>query len=397
LGEQNVLIVGGGVGAQRLAGQLRQYGHAGPITVIGAERHLPYDRPPLSKDVLRGERDSTTFHDVDERGVTWVLGTRAVALDPATRSVKTEDGRGYAYDVLVLAPGGRPRTIPGLEAGRGIHVLRTIDDALSLRDALRATGRLIVVGAGFIGCEIAASARQLDVQVDLIESLPAPLARVLGLRAAAEVATMHESHGVRLHTGASVSRVLRSPDGGVRGVRLADGAEIEGTHIVTGIGIVPDTEWLDGSGVELGDGIVCDDAGRTSVPGVYALGDAAQWWHELADGHRRLEHWTSTADQAGVVAEAIAGEPGAPPAALSNAPYFWSDQYDVKIQGIGFIDAGERVDQLVVRDRTVLLYSRDGIVRAVVGFSTPAAVMRTKPLIERRAPVAEAVKLLSPG
>jgi len=396
LGEQNVLIVGGGVGGLRVAEQLRQRGHAGAIAVVGAERHLPYDRPPLSKHVLRGERDSTTFPGVEDLGVTWVLGTRAVSLDTATRSVRTDDGSGYGYDVVVLALGGRPRTIPGLEAGRGIHVLRTIDDALSLRDSIRATGRVIVIGAGFIGCEVAASARHLGVEVDVIEALPAPLVRVLGPEAAAKVAALHVSHGVRLHTEASVLEVLRSPDGGVCGVRLGDGTEIEGADIVVGIGIVPDTAWLEGSGVELQDGIVCDDSGRTSAPDVYALGDAAQWWHELADGHRRVEHWTSTTDQAGVVASAVAGEPGAPPSELRAAPYFWSDQYDVKIQGIGFIDASDQVDQLVVRDRSVLLYSRDGIVRAVVGFSIPAAVMRTKPLIERGAPVAEAIRLLSP-
>jgi 3-phenylpropionate/trans-cinnamate dioxygenase ferredoxin reductase subunit len=286
LGEQNVLIVGGGVGTLRVAQQLRQCRHAGPITVIGAERHLPYDRPPLSKHVLRGECDSTTFPDVDELGVTWVLGTRAVSLDTAAKSVKTDDGTSYGYDVLVLALGGRPRTIPGLAAGRGIHVLRTIEDALSLREAIRATRRVIVIGAGFIGCEIAASVRQLDVEVDVIEALPAPLVRVLGPRAAAKVATLHESHGVRLHTEARVSEVLRSPDDAVRGVRLADGTEIEGADIVIGIGIIPDTAWLEGSGVELQDGIVCDHSGRTSAPSVYALGDAAQWWHKLVDGHQ---------------------------------------------------------------------------------------------------------------
>jgi 3-phenylpropionate/trans-cinnamate dioxygenase ferredoxin reductase subunit len=392
---QNVLVVGGGLGALRVAEQLRQQGHEGPITVIGSEEHLPYDRPPLSKQVMRGDRDSTAFPDVDDLGVTWVLGTRALFVDSTSKSIKADDGSTYNYDVLVLASGGRPRLIPGMEVGPGLHVLRTIDDALALRESVRRSGRLIVVGAGFIGCEIAASARQIGAEVDVIEALPGPLVRVLGPIAAEKVAALHTSNGVTLHVGVTVSEVLRDPDGSVRGVRLSDGAEIEGSDIVVGIGIVPDVDWLEGSGVELQDGIVCDGTGRTTAPNVFALGDAAQWWHDLAGKHRRVEHWTSTADQAAVVASAIVGGSVEEPT-LRAAPYFWSDQYDVKIQGIGFIDADDHVDEMSIRDRSVLLYSRDGIVRGVVGFSIPGAVMRTKPLIERGASVAEALELLTP-
>ena len=170
---------------------------------------------------------------------------------------------------------------------------------------------------------------------------------------------------------------------------------IDGTTIVVGVGIVPDVEWLAGSGIELQDGIVCDSGGRTSVPNVFALGDAAQWWHALAGKYRRLEHWTTTIDQAAVVAANIVGHDPAAPAMLGAAPYFWSDQFDIKIQGMGFIDPSDTVDELTIRDRSVLLYSRDGILTGAVGFSIPVAVMRTKPLIERGAPVAEALAMFS--
>jgi len=395
MGEREVVIVGAGLGAVRVAEQLRQRGHRGPITVLGAEPHLPYDRPPLSKQVLRGERNTTAFPDVDRLDVRWVLGTRVASLDVSLNRVVADDGQAYGYDVLVLAPGGRPRTLPGVDIGSGVHVLRTIDDALALREFIRMDGRLIVIGAGFIGCEIAASARQIGSNVDLIEALPAPLIRVLGSKAASRVTALHDAHGVRLHVGATVAEILRSREGRVCGVRLGNGSVIDGSDVVVGIGIIPDVDWLAESGVELQDGIVCDSSGRTSVPNILALGDAAQWWHDLVGNHRRVEHWTTTADQAAVVASTILQDPTESPARLGAAPYFWSDQYDIKIQGIGFIDPSDHLDELSIRGRTVLLYSRDGIVCGVVGFSIPGAVMRTKPLIERKARVKDAIDLLT--
>jgi len=396
LAERRILIVGAGLGAMRLARQLRQRGHKGPITVLGAEHHLPYDRPPLSKQVLRGESDSTAFADAASLDVRWVTGTRAVSLDAARAKVIASDGQTYSYDTLVLAPGGSPRPLPGLDPGHGIHVLRTIDDALALRRDIRPGGRLVVIGGGFIGCEIAASARKVGAEVDLIEALAAPLLRVLGPRAAARVTALHQSNGVRLHLGATLAEVLRNAEGRLRGIRLGDGAVIEADAVVVGIGIVPEIDWLTDSGIALQDGIVCDSSGHTNIPGVFALGDAAQWWHDLADTHRRIEHWTTTVDQAQVVAANIVAAPGEAPACLAAAPYFWSDQYDQKIQGMGFIDPTDHVDEISIRDRAVLLYSRNGILRGVVGFSIPMAVMRTKPLIERGATVEEALALLMP-
>lgn len=396
MSNDNIVIVGAGLGAFRVVEQLRRRGHSGKITVLGAEAHLPYDRPPLSKQLLRGEVSSSAFPGIDELDAQWVLGTRAQSLDVTNNLIRTEDGNSYAYDTLVLAPGGRPRTIPQLGSGPGIHVLRTIDDAIALRESLQPEARLIVIGAGFIGCEIAASASQMGAKVALIEALPAPLVRVLGGVAAAKVTALHQDHGVQIFNEAVVAEVLRDEAGQIYAVRLADGSQIEGDTVVVGIGIVPETEWLSGSGVNLADGIICQDTGQTSVANIYALGDAARWWHDLAGEHRRIEHWTTTADQAAIIAANIVQDGNEPPSALSAAPYFWSDQYSMKIQGVGFIDPSTKIDELTIRDRTVLLYSRDGIVEGVVGFSIPGAVMRMKALIERRAPLQEAIALLTP-
>lgn len=392
--KSGLLIVGAGLGAFRLAEQLRRRGYEGAITVLGGEAHLPYDRPPLSKQVLRGESESTAFPGVDELNVRWILNTRAVSLNVAHKEVLADDGRSYGYERLVLAPGGRARTLPHLGSGPDLHVLRTIDDAAALRRSIGPGSRLIVIGGGFIGCEIAASARQVGASVALVEALPAPLVRVLGPVAASKVTRLHEDEGVQIYAGATVEQVLRDPGDRLRGVRLGDGTEIAGDTIVVGIGILPDIEWLAGSGIELRDGILCDSGGRTSAANIFALGDAAQWWHDLAGTHRRIEHWTTTTDQAATVAANILEDGETASTALATAPYFWSDQFGVKIQGIGFIDPADKVDELSIRDRSVLLYSKDGIVRGVVGFSIPGAVMRTKALIERGAPVQEAIDLL---
>jgi len=395
MSDKDLLIVGAGLGAFRVAEQLRRRGYCAKITILGAEPHRPYDRPPLSKGMLRGEIQSSEFPGTDELDVDWVLGSRAVSLDIGGNCVVADDGKSYGYSMLVLAPGGRARTLPHLGAGPGLHVLRTIEDAIALRASIQPDRRLIIIGAGFIGCEIAASARQMGASVDLVEALPAPLARVLGTQAGSKVSALHKHHGVRLHMGEMVAEILRNHEGVLSGVGFKNGTKIEGSDVVIGVGMVPEIEWLAGSGIALQDGIVCDSGGRTNVPNVFALGDAAQWWHELASENRRVEHWTTTTDQAAAIAANIAQDPADPPVRLTAAPYFWSDQYDTKIQGIGFIDPSDEIDELTIRGRSVLLYSREGVVRGVVGFSIPGAVMRTKSLIERRAPVREAIELLA--
>jgi NADPH-dependent 2,4-dienoyl-CoA reductase/sulfur reductase-like enzyme len=384
----HVVIAGGGLAASRVDEELRELQPHSRITVVAAEEHLPYDRPPLSKQVLRGDIDQVPF-STDWSAVDLRRGRRAVALHPDRRAVLLDDGEELGYDALVVATGAQPRRLPGL-AGDGVHVLRTLDDARGLAADLRRTQRLAVIGAGFIGCEVAASARVMGADVTLIEVLPTPLARVLGTTVGREVADLHEKEGVELLTGVSV--VEARGDGDARELLLSDGRSVAAPVVLVGLGVTPDTAWLDGSGVEVDDGVVCDATGRTSVDGVWAAGDVARWWHPSYDAPVRLEHWTSAADQGAAVGRDIAGA-GQP---LDEVPYFWSDQYKTKWQMLGRPDADDDVTVLRVgpnADRLLAVYGRDGRITAVLGAGAPRVVMRMRQPIADRMAYDDAVAL----
>jgi 3-phenylpropionate/trans-cinnamate dioxygenase ferredoxin reductase subunit len=354
-------VVGAGLAGLRTVEGLRHRGFEGRIVLLGAERHLPYDRPPLSKQVLRGKggepwlrpEDDYAGLDVDVR-----LDHRVLELNMGRRVIRSRDLH-LPYDVLVIATGASPRRVPGLNG----RVLRTLDDARDLRGVLGPRTRLAIVGAGLVGCEVAASARSLGVAVDLIDVLPGPLVRVVGARMCRIVADLHREHGVRLHMGTAVARA--EPDRLV----LDDGTVIKADVVLEAIGAVPETGWLEGGGLRLDDGLACDASGR-AADDVYAVGDVARW-----DG-RRSEHWTNAGEQADRVAAAILGQEP-PPATL---PYWWSDQYDLKLQGLG--SAGPDDETHLVKwgpkARTVALYGRDGRLTGAVGISAPAAVMKLR-------------------
>ena len=388
----HVVIVGGGLAAARAAEELREQQHTGPITMVSAESHLPYDRPPLSKQVLRGEVEDTAFPiDWARLQVDVRQGRRAVALHPDQRTLLLDDGEQLPYDAAVVATGAQPRRLPGL-AGDGVHVLRTLEDSRELAADVRRTQRVVVIGAGFIGCEVAASARVLGAEVTLIEVLPAPLARVLGATVGREVADLHEKEGVELLAGVSV--VEARGDGDQRELLLSDGRTIPAPVVVVGLGVLPDTAWLDGSGLDIDDGIVCDATGRTSIDGIWAAGDVARWWHPSYEQHVRLEHWTSAADQGAAVGRDIAGA-GEP---LDEVPYFWSDQYKTKWQMLGRPDADDEVTLLRVgpnADKLLAVYGRDGRVTAVLGAGAPRWVMKMRQPIADRIGYDEAVALAS--
>jgi 3-phenylpropionate/trans-cinnamate dioxygenase ferredoxin reductase subunit len=296
------------------------------------------------------------------------------------------------YDALVVATGARPRTPPFPVPEHGWHDVRTIGDVTRLRGAISESTTAIVLGGGFIGCEVAASLRTVGLSVDLVEMLSAPLIRVLGAAGSQVVSDLHRSHDVRLHTGVVVAEVLRDDDR-VRGVRTTNGAELSAPHIIAGIGVQPNVEWLGSCGIDLGNGVICDSGGATSMPRVYAVGDVACWYHPLVERHHRVEHWTTAVDQAEVVASNVlaelAGEEAQ--ATLARAPYFWSDQYDMKIQAVGFVDPSHDVEVLRPDDRTLILYSSDGVLRAAVGFAAGKRVMKMSSLIEARATLDEAI------
>lgn len=393
MGINGVVIVGGGLAGSRVAEQLRKSEYPGPVTIVSDEAHLPYDRPPLSKDVLHAAKELT---DIELRpaefyadnDITLRLGSAAVAVDTAARTVTLADGATLGYDELIIASGLVPKRIPSLPDFDGIRVLRSWDEAMELREHAGRAQRAVIVGAGFIGCEVAASLRTLGVEVVLVEPQPAPLAGVLGRRIGDLVARLHRDEGVDVRTGVGVAEV-KATDGQVTAVLLGDGTEVQADLVVIGIGSRPATEWLAGSGVDLDErdgGVLCDDTGRTGAEHVWALGDVAAWAD--ATGHRgRVEHWSNVAEQARVLVPAMLGQP-APE--LTVVPYFWSDQYDVKIQCLGEPEADDTVH--VVHDdgrKFLAYYERDGILVGVVGGGMPGKVMKTRAKIAAGAAIGD--------
>ena len=386
-----IVIVGGGLAAARTAEQLRKSGYRAPVAVVSDEQHLPYDRPPLSKEVLQDA--GKTLDDVvlkpaefyADNDIALILGSPAQSLDTAGRTVTLTDGTVLDYDELVIATGLVPKRIPSFPDLAGIRVLRSYDEALALREHAAAARRAVVVGAGFIGCEVAASLRKLGIDVVLVEPQPAPLATVLGEQIGELVARLHRAEGVDVRTGVGVAEVRDSGTGTVAGVVLSDGTELDADLVVVGIGSRPATDWLVGSGVQLDNGVVCDDVGRTSEPHVWALGDVASW--RDAAGHQvRVEHWSNVADQARVLVPAMLGQEATSPAVV---PYFWSDQYDIKIQCLGEPEAGDVVH--VVEDdgrKFLAYYERDGVLAGVVGGGMPGKVMKARAKIAAGAPIA---------
>ena len=386
--EKGIVIVGGGLAATRTAEQLRKSEYTGPITIVSDEEHLPYDRPPLSKDVLHSDLDDVVLKPAefyDENNITVRLGSAARVLDTAAQTVTLADGTVIGYDELVIATGLVPKRIPSFPDLEGIRVLRSFDEALALRRHAASARHAVIVGAGFIGCEVAASLRKLGVDVVLVEPQPTPLASVLGEEVGALVTRLHRAEGVDVRTSTGVAEV-RGKDGHVTTVVLGDGSELDADLVVVGIGSRPATDWLEGSGIAVDNGVVCDAAGRTGAPNVWALGDVASW--RDATGHQvRVEHWSNVAEQARVVVPAMLGQE--PPSAIV-VPYFWSDQYDVKIQCLGEPEATDVVH--IVEDdgrKFLAYYERDGVVAGVVGGGMPGKVMKSRAKIAAGAPISD--------
>jgi NADPH-dependent 2,4-dienoyl-CoA reductase/sulfur reductase-like enzyme len=364
---------------------------------------LPYDRPPLSKQVLAGEWDPerTLLRELaafDELRADWRLGTRAVALDADARTVVLDDGERLPYDGLVIATGAAPRRLPGTDDLGGVYVLRTLDDCLALRSELDREPKVVVVGAGFIGAEVAATCRGRDLDVTVLEALPVPLERALGARMGQVCAAVHRDHGVDLRLGAGVAGFNADAQGHVVGVRLDDESVVDADVVVVGIGVAPVTEWLADSGVVVDNGVVCDETCATSAPRVVAAGDVARWPNVLFGQEMRLEHWTNAVEQSDAAARRLLAdlrrEPIPEP--FAPVPYFWSDQYDCKIQFVGVSAADD--DVAVVHCTTderqfIALYGRAGRLVGAMSFNRPRLLMQYRRLIGERTPFADALAL----
>ncbi|WP_437773463.1 NAD(P)/FAD-dependent oxidoreductase [Arthrobacter sp. KNU40] len=377
--DQHVLVVGASAAGLATAEALRRNGHRGRLTLLDAEQHLPYDRPPLSKQLLSGEwtADRVILRDqemLDSLDAEFLLGESATSLHIATRTVITGSGREVTADAVVLATGLRARHLPTTigtgepGAPAGIHVLRTLDDAHRLKEALATTARLVVVGNGVLGCEIAATARQLGVKVTLVGAAEAPMAPQLGTLGSQLLAGLHREHGVQLLGGGRVASVQHS-GGRVTGVELTSGEVLRADTVVVAIGSEPVTGWLAGSGLKLDDGIVCDKFCR-AADGVWAVGDVARWHHAGLGEPVRLENRTNATEQAIAVARDILGK-GEP---YTPVPYFWTDQFGVRIQVHGVIPGSaqlEVTDGDPAEGRFVAVAFDDGRMVGILGWAMP--------------------------
>jgi NADPH-dependent 2,4-dienoyl-CoA reductase/sulfur reductase-like enzyme len=373
---ESVVIVGGSLAGLRCAEALRSHGYAGRLALVGAEARAPYDRPPLSKEVLRGARDEASLALIKPEalaalGLDLRLGRAASCLDLAGRAVVLETGERLRFDGLVIATGATPRRLPATPPLAGIHVLRTLDDCLRLRDELEQGPRVAVVGAGFIGAEVAASCRQRGLAVTLLETLPVPLGTAVPREIGETLAAIHRDAGVTVQCGVHVAGFTGSTR--VEGVRLASGALIPADVVVVGIGVTPETRWLEGSGLPLDNGVVCDETLAAGAPGVVAAGDVARWHNPLFGESMRIEHWTNAVEQAGAAAERLlAGPAGGKP--FAPVPFVWSDQYDRKIQLAGRVgpqDEMQIVEGSLADRRFVALFGRAGRLIGALAMNRP--------------------------
>jgi NADPH-dependent 2,4-dienoyl-CoA reductase/sulfur reductase-like enzyme len=369
---RRIVVVGASAAGLAATETLRREGYDGTLTLVGDEPRPPYDRPPLSKQFLTGQWDRgqlalRTGADLDALGLDLRLGVAATGLDPATRSVRLSDGSTVSYDGLVVATGVRPRRLPGKDT----QVLRSLDDALALRDRLGPGRRLVVVGAGFLGAEAAATAAGLGTDVTLLEPAPVPLAHVVGTEVGQVLSRAHLEQGVELRTGVTVSEVTGT------GVLLADGEVVEGDAVLVAVGSRPNTEWLAGSGLAVEDGVACD-AYCEAAPGIYAAGDVARWYNPLFATSMRIEHRTNASEQGMAAARNLLAAPEARKP-FAPVPYFWSDQYDMRIQAYGHLRDHDEV-AVVLGDLAerhfVVAYRKDDRLAGVLGVGVTPKVLR---------------------
>ncbi|MEO7288299.1 MAG: FAD-dependent oxidoreductase [Jatrophihabitantaceae bacterium] len=346
---ETFVIVGAGLAGAKAAEALREQGFDGRLVLIGDEPHLPYERPPLSKGYLAGsaERDSMLVHDqawYDEHRVELLLGNPVTAIDRAANRLTLADATELGYQKLLLCTGASPRTLslPGADAD-GVYYLRSVDHSDALRQMLASARRLVVIGAGWIGLEVAAAARAADLQVTVVESAELPLLRVLGSEVAQVFADLHRAHQVDLRLGASLTEITVS-DGRASGVRLADGSTIEADAVLVAVGVVPNTALAEQAGLPVDNGIVVDESMRSEDADIFAVGDVASALHPQYGKHIRVEHWANALKQPATAAKAMLG--GQP--SYADLPYFYTDQYDLGMEYVGYVEPGG-YDQVVFR------------------------------------------------
>lgn len=382
----HIVVVGGSLAGVHAAGALREGGFSGQVTLVGAEEHLPYDRPPLSKEALRGgpNFDSLVLHDAawyENNGIDLRLGQRARDLNVANKTVTIGNGTVLDYDGLVIATGSQPRTL-ATATGTPIQMLRTFDDCAKLSSRLLDARSVAVIGGGFIGLEVAATARQMDCEVSVVELAPVPLSRVLGDEVGEWFKSYHALHGVALHCSCALASVT-PVDAGTE-VRLSNGKSLTADLVVAGIGAAPCTGWLEASGIKLSNGVVCDKTLRTSAPGIVAAGDVARWYNPLFDEEMRIEQWTNAVEQGRHAAASLLGGTDA----YAAVPYFWSDQFDAKMRFVGRSNAADQI-QIVHEsdDSLVVVFGRSGVEVGALCINATRQLISHRKAISERSPL----------
>ncbi|MFC7451138.1 NAD(P)/FAD-dependent oxidoreductase [Rhodococcus daqingensis] len=383
---ETYVVVGASLAGARAVEALRTEGFDGRVVLVGAENHLPYDRPPLSKEVILGHKQpgETLIHPAEfysDNDIELLLGARATRIDAHGRRVELDRGRSIPADKVLLCTGTTPRRpdVPGMDLD-GVHLLRTVDDSIAIRDQLRAGGSVVIVGGGLIGIELAASALALGNDVTVLERDAGLMRRVLGAQVGDRLSRLHSDRGVRIRTNAEVARI--EGDRRARRVHTTDGFAVDADLVVIGIGVVPAIDAARDSGIDIDNGIVVDEYCETSMPNVYAAGDVASHPNELAGERIRLEHWQNAQNQGIAAARSMVGrrEP------YRDVPWFWSDQGDTNIQVAGHPRVS---DDLVWRGdpeslEFTVFHLRDGVLAGVVGVNRRRDVRMAMNLIDKR-------------
>jgi 3-phenylpropionate/trans-cinnamate dioxygenase ferredoxin reductase subunit len=382
-----VVVAGASVAGVAACAALRGAGYDGGVVLLGDESHVPYDRPPLSKQLLCGTLNVDDIvlpaaPRLGELDVDWRAGIGARGLDLASRTLSLDDGARLGFDGLIIATGSRARRLPDQPVAEGLFVLRTLDDALALRAAVSRAAHVVVVGAGFIGLEVASSARSLGVRATVLETAGAPMTRALGPELGGWFSELHADHDVDIRCGVTVRRV-RVEDGRVTGVEIShaggDARLLDADVVVVGVGAAPCTAWLRDSGLGIDDGVVCD-ATLKAASGVYAAGDVARW-HHPGYGSIRVEHWTTAGYHGRTAASNLAAELDGRRGERLEAdeiPYFWSDQHETKIQMAGWVPGYDQVEVLPAPKGRAVLFGRRGRLVGVMAWNQPALVARQR-------------------
>ena len=395
---RQISIVGASLAGLRAAEGLRRLGFSGRIVLIGEEKSRPYDRPPLSKQILSGkwEPEKAVLHSElaeEDSEIEWCLGERAIGLDPTAKRIQLASGSSCEYDGLVIATGASARQLPLAENWSGVFTLRTLADCLALREAFKKRPKVLVIGAGFIGAEVAATCRGLNLEVTMVEALSAPLERGLGNRLGSLMGDVHRDHGVDLRCGVSLSS-LEGSGGHVERATLSDSSILEVDLVVVGIGASPNTSWLAGSGLRIEDGLLCDEK-CMAAPQIVAAGDVARWPNRRFAETMRIEHWTHASEQAEAAAQRLLHGDSETPV-FEPVPFVWSDQYDRKVQIAGRPRADDQVEIChgsLEERRFIALYGRANRLVGVVGMNRARYVMQYKSMIQAGASYASALKI----